>query len=195
VFTAHGFQNDRLQRQSAQFIVIVNDVNLRVHPDEVVIPVGLEFGGNFGALFRDEVDEYLLLWGPAILPVGTIPGKREYSPWEPPKALLGATWPSTGGRSRAVSRPGRRRTDCRGQIDRHCKALDEQAGSILPPWSGHCRNPPAESACTCCLSTSHAAADGRRPARSALRRTGDSVPASTTTRSWTGHPQHPLDRC
>lgn len=44
--------------------------------------------------------KYLLLWGPAILPVGTIPGKREYSPWEPPVALLGATLPSMGGRSR-----------------------------------------------------------------------------------------------
>ena len=68
MFTAHGVQNDRLQRQSAQFIVIVDDVNLRLHPDEVVIPVGLEFGGNFGALFRDEVECRVLGEQPGLGP-------------------------------------------------------------------------------------------------------------------------------
>jgi hypothetical protein len=36
--------------------------------------------------------------------VGTIPGKREDSPWGPPVALLGAALPSTDGRPHDVSR-------------------------------------------------------------------------------------------
>lgn len=43
------------------------------------------------SMFVDWVGEYLTLWGPAILRVGTTAGKREYSPGEPPVTLTGAT--------------------------------------------------------------------------------------------------------
>lgn len=109
--------------------------------------------------------------------------------------MLGATWPSTGVRSRAVSRQNRRWTACPGLSDGRCGALDlygrfNPAGVERP-----LPEPTPESSCVCCLDTSYAAADGRRPARGALKRPGDSVPASTTTRSWEGHPQLTLDRC
>lgn len=76
--------------------------------------------------------EYFLLWGPAILRVGIIPGKREYWPWEPPVALLAATSSLASDRLRAVSRPGQRWTDCPGHSDGRCKDLDEQHGRFNP---------------------------------------------------------------
>lgn len=50
-------------------------------------------------------------------------------------ALVGAALPSTGGRSRAVSRPGHRWSDYPGQPDGRCEALEEH-GRFSPAGAG-----------------------------------------------------------
>lgn len=77
---------------------------------------------------------------PAILPVGTSPGKLEYSPRELPTALPGAALPSIGDWCDATSQLDRRRTNCPGQSDRRCKAPNQRGRfdpvGTVPPVPG-----------------------------------------------------------
>ncbi|MDQ0095903.1 hypothetical protein J2T21_003817 [Paeniglutamicibacter psychrophenolicus] len=152
----------------------------------------LDLGGG-ELLAGIDTDEYLLLRGPATLPVGTIPGIREYSLWEPPMACLGATWPATDDGTSSVSRSGG--TDCSGQSDGRCSAPDEP-GRFNPAGVKRTLPPPGK-----CLRTLL----GHMPRRRGrtLFRAQYEVEPTPAARPWRprrrspepDHPQHPLDQC